>query len=56
MLVGMDTRLAVDERGGNPLEDATLRKVSGPEGVVRREHFVTPAAQQSGLADQKSIC
>jgi hypothetical protein len=44
-LVTMDTRVAVDERGGSPLqEDASLRKISGPDGVVRREHFVVPAA------------
>ena len=53
-LVQMDTREAVDRRGGNPLDDlASLRKVRAPAGVVRREHFVTPAANQGGLAKAK---
>lgn len=53
VLVGMDTRVAVDERQGSPMEDAVLRKVAGPDGVVRREHYVNPAARQSGLATAK---
>ncbi|QIK95190.1 hypothetical protein G7076_00615 [Sphingomonas sp. HDW15A] len=53
-LVQMDTREAVDRSGGNPLADlASLRTVKGPAGVVRREHFVTPAANQGGLAKAK---
>ena len=53
ILVGMDTRQAVDERDGNPIGDAALRKIAGPAGVVRREHFVTPAAQPTGLSHAK---
>ena len=50
VLVGMDTRVAVEQRQGNPAGDASLRKVSGPEGVVRREHYVVPAAQPTALS------
>ena len=51
LLVGMDTRIAVEQRRGNPVEgQASLRKVAGPEGVVRREHWAQPAAQASGLS------
>ena len=50
VLVGMDTRVAVEQRRGNPVGDASLRKVSGPDGVVRREHYVTPAAQPTALS------
>ena len=53
VLVGMDTRVAVEQRQGNPPGDASLRKVSGPEGVVRREHFVVPAAQPTPLSKAK---
>lgn len=53
VLVGMDTRRAVDERGGNPIEEASVRKIAGPDGVVRREHFVTPAVQPTGLSNSK---
>lgn len=52
-LVQMDTREAVDRREGNPINASQLRLVSGPAGVVRREHFVTPAARQGGLAKAK---
>ena len=52
VLVGMDTRLAVEERNPEP-EEPTLRKVSGPEGVVRREHHVIPAAKPAGLSNAK---
>ena len=52
-LVAMDTREAVDRREGNPIDDASLRKVSAPAGVVRREHFVSPASSQSGLVTAK---
>lgn len=52
-LVGMDTRIAVEQRRGSPIDGhATLRKVKGPKGVVRREHFVAPAARPT-LADAK---
>ena len=53
VLVGMDTREAVDKREGNPLEEATLRPVKGPAGVVRREHYVKPSAKASGLRTAK---
>ena len=53
VLVGMDTRVAVEQRQGNPPGDASLRKVSGPEGVVRREHHVVPAAQPTPLSKAK---
>ena len=53
VLVGMDTRVAVEEQRGSPMEDSMVRKVPGPEGVVRREHYVTPAAQQGELAKAK---
>ena len=44
-LVGMDTRLAVAQRGGEPLEDGpTLRLVAGPDGVRRRMHYAVPGA------------
>jgi C-terminal processing protease CtpA/Prc len=52
-LVAMDTRLAVDGRDGNPMQDASVRKVAGPEGVSRSEHFVVPAAQQGALGKAK---
>ena len=53
-LVQMDTRIAVEQRRGNPLEDSpTLTKVNGPEGVVRRTHSVIPAAAATGLRDAK---
>jgi hypothetical protein len=52
VLVGMDTRVAVDQRRGPP-EEPSVRKVAGPDGVVRREHFVIPAAQPAGLAKAK---
>jgi C-terminal processing protease CtpA/Prc len=52
VLVGMDTRLAVEQsRGGPPpATDDFFRKVAGPEGVVRRVHMVVPAKDQGGLA------
>lgn len=53
-LVQMDTRVAVEERRGSPLEDSpTLVKVKGPDGVVRRSHNVIPAAQATGLRTAK---
>ena len=53
-LVQMDTRIAVDEAGGNAFDDgATLVKVPGQEGVVRRSHKVIPAAGDSGLKTAK---
>lgn len=49
-LVTMDIRQAVEEKHGNPFgEIGTLRKVDGPATIIRREHFVTPAASQGPL-------
>jgi hypothetical protein len=51
-LVQMDTRFAVEQREGNPLDEGpTLVKVAAPEGVVRRSHNVIPAASPTGLRD-----
>jgi hypothetical protein len=48
VLVEMDTRVAVERRHGSPIAGhPTLRQVAGPEGVVRRQHFVQPAAPPS---------
>ena len=45
-LVLMDTREAVDRRGGNPIMDSpTVRQQQGPAGVVRRLHVAVPAAR-----------
>jgi C-terminal processing protease CtpA/Prc len=45
-LVGMDTRASVE----SPISDGpTVRKLTSPAGVVRREHFVVPA-QSAPLA------
>ncbi len=52
-LVVMDTRAAVDAREGSPMADASVRKVAGPDGVVRREHFVVPAAAATMLRSAK---
>jgi hypothetical protein len=53
-LVTMDIRQAVEEKHGTPFgEDPTLRKVSGPATIVRREHFVNPAAASGPLRDAK---
>src|SRR5688572_5273561 len=53
-LVVMDIRQAVEEKHGTPFgEDPSLRKVAGPETIVRREHFVTPAADHGALKDAK---
>lgn len=43
-LVAMDTRSSVVERmGSTPVRDARVRRVAGPDGVVREEHYVEPA-------------
>jgi C-terminal processing protease CtpA/Prc len=50
----MDTRVAVEERRGSPLEDGpTLVKEKGPDGVVRRSHKVIPAGEATGLRTAK---
>ena len=51
-LVGMDTRVAVEQRRGSPVGDGpTLRRVSGPEGVVRRMHYAIPSSEASPLRE-----
>jgi C-terminal processing protease CtpA/Prc len=54
-LVTMDIRQAVEEKHGTPFGEAAtpLRKVAGPATIIRREHFVTPAAAQGPLKDAK---
>ena len=53
ILVDMDTRVAVEQRHGSPIAGhPTLRQIKGPDGVIRREHFVVPAANPS-LAQTK---
>ena len=53
-LVTMDIRQAVEEKHGTPFgEEPTLRKVTGPATVIRREHFVTPTAKPGPLAKAK---
>lgn len=52
-LVDMDTRIAVEQRHGSPIAGhPTLRQKDGPDGVVRREHLVVPAAKPT-LVDTK---
>jgi hypothetical protein len=53
-LVTMDTRASVDAAGGNPIGDEpAMRRVPAEEGIVRREHFVTPSATEKRLFDAK---
>ena len=55
-LVVMDMRQAVEEKNGSPFgadEGNMLRKVAGPATIIRREHYVTPAATQEALRDAK---
>ena len=45
-LVLMDTREAVERRGGNPIGDSpTVRRQQAPANVVRRLHLAVPAAK-----------
>ena len=56
-LVVMDIRQAIEEKHGSIFgEDrgSMLRKVAGPATIVRREHYVTPAAQQGALKNAKA--
>lgn len=53
VLVTMDTRASVAERGGSGPEAGRLRRVAGPEGVVREEHFVEP--QPGGAFQQARV-
>jgi hypothetical protein len=48
-LVTMDTRASVDDGADNPDE----RRVSGPAGIVRREHFVVPSTTEKRLFNAK---
>jgi len=50
-LVTMDTRASVAARGVGGPAAGRLRRVAGPDGVVREEHFVEP---QSGGAFQQA--
>ena len=51
-LVGMDTRVAVEEQRGGPVGDGpALRRVGGPEGVVRRVHYAVPAGATTPLRE-----
>ena len=54
VLVASDTRLSVMEKGEDPgADDMRLRKIAGPAGVVRQEHYVEPAAPPTALRDAK---
>ena len=51
-LVGMDTRVAVERRRGSPIADGPmLRRVDGPEGVVRRIHYAVPGEAATPLRE-----
>ncbi|QPQ55951.1 S41 family peptidase [Allosphingosinicella flava] len=53
-LVQMDTRLAVEQASRGALQDGpNLKRIAGPDTVVRREHKVVPAGQASGLRTAK---
>ena len=50
VLLAMDVRRAVEERHGSPIPPQPfIRIVPGPDQVVRREHFVVPAAGSTNL-------
>ena len=54
VLVGMDTRVAVEQRRGNPLGDGpTLRRAAGPDGVVRRMHYAVPSGAATSLRNAR---
>lgn len=53
VLVDMDTRLAVEQEGHAGPEDPFTRKVPGPAGVVRREHYVVPAKPETPLSEAR---
>jgi C-terminal processing protease CtpA/Prc len=52
-LVRMDMRESVERRNGPILSNASLVRVDGPAGVIRREHRVTPSANASPLRDAR---
>lgn len=54
LLVTMDARRAAEEAQGALFPDSeTFVRASGPEGVIRRNHFAIPAAKQNGLKDAR---
>lgn len=56
VLVRMDTRLAAELEHGNPVErEAFVRKIAGPDSVVRREHYVVPSEDPTPLRQAKII-
>ncbi|HEX4738505.1 MAG TPA: S41 family peptidase [Allosphingosinicella sp.] len=52
-LVTMDTRASVDRSGHGPDDHEMERLVSGPAGVVRREHYVLPGKTEKRLFNAK---
>ena len=51
-LVAMDTRLAVEQQRGSPINDGPmLRRIDGPDGVVRRMHYAVPSAEANPLRE-----
>ena len=49
-LLWMDTRRDVEERGGNPMTDSeTLRRIPGPDGIIRREWTAVPSEHVTSL-------
>lgn len=53
-LLWMDVRHDVEARGGNPMSDGpTLKRIAGPEGIVRREWSAVPSERRSPLANAR---
>jgi hypothetical protein len=52
-LVTMDTRASVDGRRGPPDAHDHERRVPGPAGIVRREHYVDPSPDEKRLFKAK---
>ena len=51
-VIHLDTREAVDAAGEGPFTDGpSIRRISGPEGVVRRTHTIKAGAEASPLRD-----
>lgn len=51
ILLHMDTRSATERDHASPISEAdSMRTISAPDSLARREHFVVPAADQGGLA------
>jgi hypothetical protein len=54
LLVHMDTRKAIEDAGrGVLVEGPFVKRIFGPEGIVRREHVVIPATDTATLRDAK---